>query len=106
MSFKELQRQWYDKLKSEGFVDIEDARYPKRPDTRTLLYKNHDKVLYFYLKLDDFLTNTQRIPKKHRRILQMHSAGIKTVKVAERMQMAYECVRAIIRKYRALILKS
>lgn len=29
--FEDLQKEWYDKLEQEGFVDIEDARFEGRP---------------------------------------------------------------------------
>jgi len=103
--FKGLQEHWYQKLADSGFVDVEAKHKPLRPNTRTILWKNHDRVLFFYLKLDSFITNN-KLPTLHRTILALYSEGLKIVLISNKLGLEYEMVRAVIRKYKKIIINS
>lgn len=99
-NFKRLQQKWYQKLRAEGFQDIEDKKVSKRPDTRYKRFMFPQKTLNFYLSLDEYLTTHQDIPMLHRHILERYSNGVKIIHISTEIEKEYEMVRAIIRKYK------
>ncbi len=106
-AFKKINKEWRKRLKNDGFQDIEDASENlEQYDRRTIAFENRDRILEFFLKLDHYLTNTKGIPKKHRQILELYSAGtyIKGPNgIIEQTGLSDKQVRNIIKKYKTII---
>lgn len=102
--FSALKAEWDLRLEQTGFDDIED-RYGrlKSPDTRTISFEDREAVLEFYLALDAFL-NANKLPRRDRRILELHSCGIQTVKIAGMTKVPLRTVKWLIRRYKLIIL--
>jgi len=107
-SNSELEKQqavWYNKLKAEGFVDIEDSRQNlKQHNTRTIAYRNQDIILDFYLKLDKFLNERTDLKATHRKILELYSSGAKIIVIARQVRLSRMSIYRIITRYKREIL--
>jgi hypothetical protein len=108
--FQELQDKWYDKLKTNGFKDIETkGERLIEPDRRTIAFENRDEIAEFFRRLDHYLSNNS-LPKRERRILELYSQGIKvksihTVAITNKVNLSDRTVRRIITKHKRIILK-
>lgn len=100
---KEIKSEWYLKLKQTGFVDIEDEYGRiKNHDRRTIAFENRDKILDFFLTLDNFLI-TQTLPDLHREILQAYTEGTYIKQICKRVKRSDAYVRNVIRHYKKII---
>jgi DNA-binding NarL/FixJ family response regulator len=109
--FKDLQEQWYRNLKSNGFKDCEDKSGNLTSTTsqrkRTIAFENRERIQNFFRKLDSYLTNCEDLNPKHREVLELYSEGIKIKGkggIAERTGLSNSWIRAIIKRYKAIIL--
>lgn len=122
-SFKELEAKWYEKLKKDGFVDIENTTDPARP---LKLYHSHQfkrertvsKMVArekYNRQIDDFI-NHKRIheickhiaghgnstvkPKTVLKILELHSGGLTERAIAKKTRRGKKCVHLTLKKAR------
>ena len=80
-NFKELQKQWYKKLKDEGFQDIEasNAEMFPRPGRSHVSDDSPDKILAimeYYSMARSFLIDHEFKSEKHKTIWEYHSEGM------------------------------
>jgi hypothetical protein len=106
--FKDLQKEWYDKLKPD-FKDIEDSKGNlKQHDRRTIAFDNRDKLQDFFNKLDTYLTQNDDIPDKDREILELYTQGIHIKGpqgIIELTGWSDATIRKLIRRYKSMLLK-
>lgn len=103
--FKKLKESWYKKLKADGFKDIEsDKEEVKRYDHRTWRWKNKEQVLDFFLALDTFLHSGERIPHKHRIILEGWTNGESIKEINQKVDYKADNIFKVMVKYRARII--
>lgn len=99
-NYKEIAKEWNKKLAEEGMPEE-----PLVHNTRTIAWENQDKIRDFFLKLDTYLTNTQGIKLKYRRILELWSEGKASITdIANEVELTERQVFKVIKKYKALIL--
>lgn len=104
--FKKLKHEWYRKLKDHGFKDIEDKRGNLFVhNTRTISWKNQERIKNFYLKLDSYISNST-LPESHKQVLEMWSTGIYLVDIAKNVNKSLSYVKGIAYLYRNLVLES
>lgn len=95
---------WYEKLKAEGFVDIEDRQQNlKQHNLRTNAYQNKDIVLEFYLRLDQYLNEQKDLKDLHRTILELYSEGKRIVNIAQIVERTPRRIGQIIAIYKRKI---
>ena len=103
----ELEKQqalWYEKLKSSGFVDIEDHRQNlKTPETRTIAYQNQDIILAFFLKLDSYL-NEVVIDDYQRLVLELYSDGVYITQIAKKVGRSRKSIYKVINRHKKEVL--
>lgn len=101
---KELTDKWYDLLKKDGFVDIEDSRQRlKNKDHRTIGFQNQEIIRNFFLALDSYLITAELEPL-HRNILQLYTQGIFLKEIARRVGRSEPRIRQIIKHYKEVII--
>lgn len=99
--FQELQREWYRKLKEDGFKDIEDSKGNlKQHDIRTISYQNRDLVINFIDDLSHYLSQYPDIPELHQEILREYCNGIHLSKIAVKVDRRRETIWKIITIYK------
>lgn len=107
--FKSLRGEWYKKLEESDFKSIEDNNGRLwQPNLRTITFDNRGRILDFFLKLDSFLTNSEGLPSKHRRILELYSQGVKikgAKGIIERVGMSDKYIRNVINYYKRLLIE-
>ena len=104
-TFKDLQSQWYKKLKQNGFNDIENSKEEiSSINRRTARFDDRDLVLSFFISVDHFITENPDLPKLHRQILVHYSDGIKLIEIAPKVKKSVIRVKQIISRYRKIIL--
>lgn len=102
--FKQLEKEWYDKLAKSGFEDIEDSHgCLKSQDKRTIAYQNQIQIRDFFLNLDTLLSHDYGMPKFDRRVLELFSEGVYIKVIAKKVRRSDRTVRSIINRYKALI---
>ena len=110
--FKTLQKEWYEKLSQEGFVDIEttigleqeliqSATYPYRHDKNVNVRDN--KQTYFEL-LCQWVSDEEFVSKIDELILTHRSEGLKITEIVaalkeQKLSRDRETIRFTIRKY-------
>lgn len=100
---KTLQKIWYDKLKDDGFKDIEDSKHRlKYKDSRTQSFKDQDVIKNFFLDLDYYLS-TQEIKPLHRKILELYTEGIFITEISKRVDRCVRQVKYIIAHHKEII---
>lgn len=102
--FKQLQSQWYSKLAETGFEDQED-KHGNLPylDTKSKIYKTWETTREFYLRLDSYLTHAKDLSPKDRIILEMYSAGVHLIDIANELKISRDGVHLIVKKYNKII---
>lgn len=102
--FKSLQKKWYRILKETGFDDLEASGELYQPNLRTVGWQNQEQIRNFFLKLDDFLTNTTGISAVNRQVLEMWSAGKSQQEISNVTNLAISNVKNIVYKYKQIVL--
>jgi len=105
--YESQRKKWYKKLEKSGFEDIEDkSGNLKQYDRRTIAFDNREKIQAFFLKLDSYLTNTKDIPPKHRKVLELYSAGVHVKGkhgIAKRTRVPVRTINSWLKKYKEII---
>lgn len=102
--FIELNREWRKKLKKAKFDDIEKPNEQlHQHNIRTQCWDDREQILEFFLALDDFMQSA-RLPRKHRRILELYSRGIYLTEISVEVRMSYAWVKHVIAKYEKIVL--
>lgn len=104
--FKALKADWDEKLRKNGFVDIEDSfGRLKQHNTRTISFDFRDDIRDYFIALDHYVTDHEsQIPTTDLRILKLHSAGIHRREIQKLMKLGETKVKKILRHYREIIL--
>ncbi len=103
--FKELQKAWYDRLKKDGFEDIEDSfGLLRNQNQRTISWENRDEIRDFYLKVGRYLFKTKGIPRIHRNILKKWAEGEYQVDIAKKSKASLRTVKYVVEKYKKIII--
>lgn len=103
--FRDLQSQWYEKLKESGFNDIENKKEKlKEYDRRTISFDNRDIIRDFFIRLDHFVTNSSNIPKLHRQILELYSDGRYLGEIAKQVRCSRSKIKLVVYHYKKLII--
>jgi hypothetical protein len=98
-----LRSQWYQKLKDEGFKDIEDSKGRlKRHDTRTIAFENRELIRQFHMDLASYLDSQPDISQTEYRVLELYSQGSRIIKIAELVNRHKSTVHTIIKNYKTL----
>lgn len=101
---KALQREWDLRLAASGFVDVEDSRGNlKQPNQRTQAFETREATAEFFQLLDNYL-NTADLNRLERKILEMHSQGIRLVPISLEVYRSLAYVKNCIYKHRKIIL--
>ncbi len=123
-SFKELEAEWYGRLKKEGFEDIENTSRPDRPlkewhsrifksdaaQVRRARYEDYDWRLTSFINAPDIneicsLTvkhgNSSLEPKKVKRILELHHGGLTERTIAKKTKCSRDSINRILKKAKA-----
>lgn len=89
---KKLQQHWYDRLKEDGFEDIEDTRHPKSPLKAWHSYKwkhvSPDLIMakqVYYDKAAELLNTYEFENHTHRIIWELHIDGLSTREIAAKI---------------------
>lgn len=103
--FKKTQLDWYKKLKSSGFKDIEDKHENLyQPNLRTIAWQNRDLIREFFFSLDDYLNTTKNLPPKHRRILRLWSSGMHLIDISRKTKISIAVINRVVCKYKKIVL--
>lgn len=103
--FVQLQSEWDEKLRQSGFVDIEDDYGMLRtPDSRTVSFKNREKIRDFFAEVGHFVSHNVDLPEREKRVLTLYAEGVYLVKIAEEIRMSLNTVKNIIYKYKRIIM--
>lgn len=101
---RELKKEWYRRLQTEGFVDIEDSKHRlKSKDRRTIAFENRDQIRDFFLDLDAFITNSPDLNPLHRQILELYSSGTYVKYIALTVNKSLARVKQIIGHYKTIV---
>jgi hypothetical protein len=99
----ELRREWYKRLKLEGFEDIEDSKYRlKNPDNRTIGFQNRGLIMDHIDGVLEWLCSEPDIPKRDKVILSLYCEGSYIKQIAKSVNLSRWTVRKVIRKYTLL----
>lgn len=109
--FKELEQRWREKLKKEGFEDLEynQNRNHSRlrgKNKRTIAFQNRERIRTFYLLLEEVLRK-ERLPKRDRKILELLVKGVPQVgkdSISSRLQLARSHIHRCVTYYRRMII--
>lgn len=114
--FKKLQNEWYQKLKDDGFEDIEDTRSPQRylkTWHASYFQCRYTEDLFqikeeYYRRRRTFLHEYPFKNKNHERIWQLHSDAISMREIAsilkeEGMKMNKDQINQIIFQYQKIM---
>lgn len=102
-AFRALNAEWRLRLKKSGFDDLEsdDGRL-RQKNIRTQNFENRGVILEFHLRLNSFLVE-QKLPKTHRRILELYSGGEYVKDIVEKTGLSDRWVRKVIHEYKIKI---
>lgn len=111
-----LQKEWYEKLKREGFDDLEyfydngEAREWLKGTSKFVSMETeevhnpsltYDNTLDYYLKVDKILETTLFDSEEHKYIFTLHTEGLSLRKIAKLVNFSHPKVLRIINKYKA-----
>lgn len=103
---KLLQRDWYLKLKKDGFIDIEDEKGNlKQHNTRTISFENQELIREFFTNLGHYLAHNWDIPDLHRKILELYCRGMHIKAIGEKVNRTSRTIYDIVNIYKIKILK-
>jgi hypothetical protein len=120
---KNTQSYWYDRLKEEGFQDIEDTSNPERPlkewhsrkflsersRARQEARENYNKMIDNFINsrsLDDICRlitkhgNSALEPSDVKKILELHKDGLPERKIATKIKVSKNCIHLTLEKAR------
>ena len=122
--FKALSQEWQQKLKAEGFSDIENttpkaqrpSEYSLRAEFRSNIRsgqprrefvstQNARRLRDFFAKLDGYLSDsTTKLPPVDRLMLELWSQGRHIVDIAQECQCNERTVRRRLARYKKIVL--
>lgn len=101
---RRLQADWYQRLRSSGFKDIEDLRGNlKSYDRRTIAFENREEIADYFRRVEHYLQNHPDLRGDHLRILTLYSQGIFIKAIAKDVGKHRCTVMEIIKRYKKLI---
>jgi DNA-binding NarL/FixJ family response regulator len=106
-AFKKLEAEWRQKLKDDGFDDIERLGGELRKNNPRLISfapPARQVLAEFFRSLEHFLTNTKGIPRRDRKILSLYVKGNKPKQIREITGLSDSTVRGTFRAYRRKLL--
>lgn len=118
---KDIEAEWYLKLKAEGFEDIEDTSLPDRPlieyhstkFCKTAGQNKRARYEKYYNQFEAFLNsssineicelivkhgNSSIGPQKVKKVLQLHVGGKTERRIAKEVKCSKDCVHRILKK--------
>jgi hypothetical protein len=99
--FLELRLQWYQKLKDEGFKDIEDLKGRlERQDRRTIAFQNRESIRRFFMQLSAYLDSKPNISPLEYDILKLYADGIRVIRIALLVKKHKATVHRVIKSYK------
>lgn len=121
--FKEIEAEFYARLKASGFQDIEHTSIPGRPlkdwhssrflteksKARQAARENYNKMIDNFInsrainEICSLITqhgNSSLKPKEAKKILELHRDGLPQRKIAEQMKVGKKCVHLTLEKAR------
>ena len=101
--FKILKQKWEEKLALDGF-----SENLKELQKKTILYQNRERILDFFMKLDEYLYKCRKIPQTHRKILNLYKEGIHIAGkngIEQQTGLSNSGIRKIINIYKIRVLK-
>ena len=109
--FKALSQEWQQKLRAEGFSDIENTT-PKaymhqsgQPRRELVSTQNARRLRDFFAKLDGYLSDsTTKLPPVDRLMLELWSQGRHIVDIAQECQCNERTVRRRLARYKKIVL--
>lgn len=100
-----LRREWNEKLKTSGFVDIEDDKGRlKAHNTRTAIWASKEATEEFYSLLDGYMLANAELTRLERRILELYSHGIHFNDIAFDVYRSLAYVKNVVYKHRDRVL--
>jgi hypothetical protein len=91
--FKKLEKLWYDKLKSEGFEDIEHASSRNLKEWDLNFFRNqfctikYETSMEYYEKAKDLLLTFEFKNELHKKIWELHCMGLTEREIADKIQI-------------------
>jgi len=102
--FLEIQKEWSKRLEEDGFTDKERPNGDMRTESDASSY-NYEGVRDFFIRLDHFMFHYDRMPRFHRRVMELYTAGATTAEITKKLRIkGPKRVRAVIELYKGLIL--
>jgi DNA-binding NarL/FixJ family response regulator len=101
---RELQKQWYQKLEDDGFVDVEKRRRSSNVYTSDVKNGHHEvtreaKQRYYELLAHAYNTEQAFVSEDHRLIMKLASQGYSPGEIALAVPRDRKTIRIIIRRY-------
>jgi len=100
---KTLQSEWYEKLKNEGFEDIEDTE--NRTKTMVRAFKDESKLAY-YEKANAFLEDYEFDSPEDAIVWRYHCIGKATRQIASELEISKSHADRIIQRLKKIMLKA
>lgn len=99
--FLKIQRQWYARLRNEGFIDIENEREKLRDkNRRTIGFEDREYIREFFTEIGYHLLNRPpNIPKLHTDILLHYIEGMYINDIAVEVKRGRRWVNHILALY-------
>jgi DNA-binding NarL/FixJ family response regulator len=106
LPFPRLQREWYDRLKEDGFQDIEKPNGEmKRKNIYTISFQNRERIREFYTALGYFIHNQEGVlPDLDMKILTLYCEGMYIKNIALQVERTPKTIYNIIKKYQKQIM--
>lgn len=101
--FKQLRKVWYEKLKQEGFEDIEKNDFELRHPTRALP-RDAESIAIYYKKARALLEQFPFESKRNKVIWFLHSDGVEGSEIAHLLNTSTSTVSRVIEEYQKVIL--
>jgi hypothetical protein len=98
--FIALHAEWLERLKADGFKDIEKGDSIQGYDRRTIAFDNREELFSFFTRLDHFLTEYPEISSLDRQILTLYSAGRFLRDISRAAGCSQSTAKTIIKRYR------
>lgn len=101
MNLKKLQKQWYSRLKREGFADIEytGGALKKDGSKNTRGWHDQDSIRDYYSWVSEVYC-IRKLDTISKRVLPLYMQGIHLVVIANKLRLTYSQVRYVARKAR------
>ena len=97
---RKLKQLWYQRLKDEGFIDIEtDGGALKSYDRRTIAFDHRQRILEFYLELDRYIADA-KMDQLDRTVLMALSDGFHVTEIARMLGFSRQWITKIIKKHK------